>query len=262
MREILYLTIICFVSIFAKELPPYLKICNRDSPEINDCMKNSIKALAPKFQTGDLNYSIPNISHINCDDILKNVKINSKRETSMNFTKLDLQRCYNYDVENITMHFNDGNLKNIFIHGIIGQFEVLGIFEIIRFYSYYFTFPILKSTGNVTGLLSCYINANIDFATYINDSKKYIKATEVKVGFLYKSGDVHFTNINIVDKQINTKLSKYTKSINPEMENFFNVKIKEYLNDFVAQYTYDQLLPGIKSPSREDQQSAPQKQNF
>ncbi|XP_077289407.1 uncharacterized protein LOC143913463 [Arctopsyche grandis] len=251
MREILYLTIICFVPIFAKELPPYLKICNRDSPEINDCIKNSMNALAPKFHTGDLNYSIPNISQLNCDDLLKDVRIDSKRETFMNLTKLDLLRCYNYDVKNIKMHFNESDLKNTLINGIIGPFEVLGHYEILREYP----FSKISSTGNVTGLLNFYINASIDFATYENDSKKYINATDVKVDLLYESGDVHFSKIyplsNIIDKQvnvkINTKLSKYTKSINSDMQNFFNLKIKEHLNAFLAQYTYDQLLPEIRA---------------
>ncbi|XP_077289406.1 uncharacterized protein LOC143913462 [Arctopsyche grandis] len=257
MREILYMTITCFASICAKELPPYLKICDRDSPEINDCMKNSLQALAQIFQTGDSNYSIPDISKINCDDVLKNVKINSKRKTFLNITKLDLLRCHNYDVENITMHFDGSGLKNTLINGIIGPFEVFGHYEILREYP----LSTISATGIVTGLLSSFTNASIDFKTYVKDSTKYIKVTDVKVSFLYESGNLYFTKIfpgskiiaKTVNNRINIKLPKYTKSVNPAMENFFNGQTKEYLNAFLAQYTYDQLLPEKYLPSLEYQ---------
>ncbi|XP_077289405.1 uncharacterized protein LOC143913461 isoform X2 [Arctopsyche grandis] len=222
-------------------------------------MKNSLQAFAQIFQTGDLNYSIPDISQINCDNLLKNVKIDSKRSTLVNITNSKLRGFSNYNVKNITMTFNGSDLKHTFINGIIGPFDVFGDYQILREYPFNFNF---KTSGNITGMSSSFVNVNIDFETYEKDSKKYINATYVEVGLLYKSGILNYTKINslnnffanrVIDK-INIKFLKYSKSIYVILENCFNDKFKKHLNTFLAQYTYDQLLPENESPpSRENQ---------
>jgi len=82
-------------------LPPSFKICSRNSPDLAQCVKESIELIRPRLKSGDLGngFAITPLEPINIDDILI-----QKNGLYVSLTNLKARGAANFHVDKLRIN--------------------------------------------------------------------------------------------------------------------------------------------------------------
>ncbi|TDG52150.1 hypothetical protein AWZ03_001431 [Drosophila navojoa] len=231
----------------SSKLPEFLKVCYRDSPDLNTCARSSFESLEPRLMNGIPELYIPPMEPLRVPEI----------KMDQDSGAIYLHSVYkNVKISGISKH----TLHNLTI--VPSQLKfALGI-----------TFPKLKleSQYSIKGKImmmpmlgdgNCKVElSNITVATemigeeYKKDGATHLKIKEIKVK--YELADVHmqldnlFNGDKALGKRMNDFLNENWRSLSEEVRPLMIKALVDILRASVDKlfdaFSYDDLLPSMK----------------
>ena len=243
---ILFLYIYSSASSPIPEIPPFLKVCHRNDPQLSDCIKESINLLKPYLKNGIKELQVPpceplHIKNIDIDQSsgpiyvhakYKNISIFGGTNTVPKSIKLDFDKnrmrlkLYIPRLEMITNYNLDGKIMMLPIAGNgVGH-------------------------GNFTDIDAI---ITLQMERYRNQDTRLIhqKVDDIYVDFEIGRATVHLENLFDGDATMSSAMNLFLNDnwrtvvaeIKPKLEETIGELIKNFMNNIFSVFPEDSLLP-------------------
>ncbi|XP_070504744.1 circadian clock-controlled protein daywake-like [Chironomus tepperi] len=235
--------LIVFISSSNGKFSPYIKICSRNDPNIEQCIVDSVMKLQPLLRSGKLieDYQVPSIEPFIYDDLVidhgPGFRIELKDLKSWNGSNFEIVNA-KVNLEKLTFDFTV-TMPNV---KMVGKYKMSAKLPLLE----------LSGNGEMTNLLK---NSRMRiklYATQFNeDGKNRIKFTKANVRFFKGESQITLTNLfngdptlsMIGNQVVNDNQDIFTKEVMPALEAQFSKSFMEVANKIVANSTYDEILP-------------------
>ncbi|XP_011631205.1 protein takeout [Pogonomyrmex barbatus] len=235
-----------FVAVKTREIPPFLKICHRNDPSLNECIKRSVDSLRPYLKTGIPTLQIPpceplRVPRIEISQsagpislkstytdievqggtsfILKSVKTdidNDRVKLKLYLPRLEMNAQYNVDGKILMLPITGNGLAR----GNFTDIDVTAIIQGERYQS--------RKTGEI-----------------------HYRVTDFYVDFDVGHANIHLDNLfngdNTLSDAMNLFLNDNWKTvaaeIKPALENTVSELFKTFSNKIYSKFPLDTLLP-------------------
>ncbi|XP_017755794.1 PREDICTED: circadian clock-controlled protein [Eufriesea mexicana] len=237
---VLGLVVATFGAAFARQLPEFIHTCKRDTPDLGNCMKNSVEDLQPYLKKGIPEYKIPSLEPLVLDELA----------ASAGDIKLVLK--------NVTIH-NASNFKIINLKANLSTLKFALNLELpsLQLTSHYDVDGkvLLRIQGN--GPMECTLNDCKGIVKFQfeksqgDDGQTYLKLVELKTTVSVGSGKLNLHNLfngdqvlgEAVNSAINANFVAFENEIKPGIEKGISKKFTNIANSILTQFTYDDLFP-------------------
>ncbi|XP_077288920.1 uncharacterized protein LOC143913157 [Arctopsyche grandis] len=221
----------------SKSLPPYLVVCKRNDPQINKCIENSIKEMGVRMAIGDSDNGVKQVEPIFVSRFIDGIYLPMENMVlymqNVTFTGLS-----NYRVSNARLI---GNEKKIMYDAYYEQLQIKSKIRLERPGMRRMQFAGMMLTGDIVGNYSANAKFTLTYKIIKRGDTEYMEFTTVKINF-----DIHQSNIKLYVMNSEVSLSEndnYLAALTPEIEKSFANTYLNAANEFISQYTYNQLLP-------------------
>ncbi|CAH1118060.1 unnamed protein product [Phaedon cochleariae] len=232
---------LCFVSAV---LPPYIKVCNRNSPDVTKCIINSVEELRPKLKEGIPELHVPSIEPLPLEQIQMRSGPNTAK-IDANITNLMVWGPSSFEIIDLKPDIK----KNRFIFRInVPQIYFEGDYDInmnILVLKYKGQGPI---TGNFTNLGADVLLkgrlVKFDGVTHLQ-FQKFTIHLNVEKSYLYLA-NLFSGNRNIgraTNQVVNDNSDLFLNEIMPNLESALADKFTEVANIICKTFAYDELFP-------------------
>ncbi|XP_008551166.1 circadian clock-controlled protein daywake [Microplitis demolitor] len=226
----------------AIDLPEFLRVCNRNDPNMNACIKDSAEHLKPYLITGVPEYKIPSLEPLLLNDLV------AAEGHGIRITGKDVKAygAGNYFVKEInvdmaTLEFNvDILLPHLYVEGI---YEIDGKVLLL---------PITGS-GRMIGNFTDCIGSVKFFASAKPDAQgvKQFNIDEFNLKVTVGNGNLQLDNLfggdktigDVVNQAINANFAIFLREILPLVEKSLAIAFRDIGNGIVNSFTFDQLFP-------------------
>lgn len=239
----IYVTVVLVVACTAlRPLPEFLKICHRNDPDLNGCVKNSIETLRPLLIKGVPDLDIPSIDPMDVGNLLvsestrsNGLHISAKNirafgASTFKIKKLDIPeygKTYNVEVFFPKLH-------------VEGSYDVNGQILLL---------PIKGSGPFFANFTECTGNVRMQFSRKENSDLVQIKKFVIKIKVA--KGAIKLFNLFNGDKAlgeaingvINQNFDVISKDIIPLVEKALQRLLKRISSKILENFTYDQVFP-------------------
>ncbi|EDV92574.1 protein takeout [Drosophila grimshawi] len=231
-----------------KSLPGFLKICQRDAPDLNKCARESFESLEPHLMDGIPELYIPPmepllVPEIRMDQdsgaiylhsVYRNVKISG----------MSKHRLINLTIEpskhKISFSLTFPKLMLDSEYSIKGKIMMM---------------PLLGDGHCHMDLTNLTMDTELNGQEYIKNGATYLKITDIKV--IYKLSNVHmeldnlFNGDKVLGQRMNDFLNENWKSLSDEVRPLITKALVDILRSSIdklfATFPYDELLPKKKN---------------
>ncbi|KAL7015275.1 hypothetical protein ACKWTF_016372 [Chironomus riparius] len=225
-------------------LPPNIKTCRRNDPNISECIVRSVTALLPKLATGDLGggFRVPALEPF----VLKEIVFGEDDGLKVQLNNINVHGTTKFNVEKLRI-----NVKDL-------RFDVLVMLpklDIVGKYKMSFNFlgaPVLSDGDLYTQFSGAKIRATMKGHRYIKNGKEFIKfepfgikfdrgvASGLKITNLFNGNKVLS---EIVHALLGSNPDFVIKNIYPALENNLSKIFTNVGNTVVEQASFDELFP-------------------
>ncbi|GAB1869770.1 Protein takeout-like protein [Camponotus japonicus] len=241
-----FLLITGFIAVKSRDIPSFLKICHRNDPNLNECVKRSIDSLRPYLKTGIPALQIPPCEPLRIPQIeisqtagpismrstytdieiqggtnfiLKNVKVDVDRDCvrlKLYLPRLEMTAYYNINGKILLLPINGNGLAR----GNFTDIEVIATVQAERYQS--------KKTGEIHfRVIDLYVDFDVGHANIYLDN-------------LF-NGDG--TLSNAMNLFLNDNWKIIAAEIKPALENTVSDMFKTFSNEIYSMFPMDTLLP-------------------
>ncbi|XP_011879806.1 PREDICTED: circadian clock-controlled protein-like [Vollenhovia emeryi] len=243
-----FITRICVVcALFAvafAEIPSYIKVCNRNDPEINKCVLNSIEQLRSKLATGIPELEVPAIEPL----VLKQVQLSRGPQAArldFNLTNIEIFgpstfkiRDFKIDPENVFLTFKVGFDKINFR----GKYNINAQILLLK----------LVGEGGVTGSFFDYeCDCILRSHKIIKNNSTYVQFEKMKFNIKIDKAVLNLDNLFGGDpilgpasnKVLNANNGLLLDELKPILEEALSDLFTNIANKITGKFTYDDLFP-------------------
>ncbi|KAL6255407.1 hypothetical protein P5V15_013742 [Pogonomyrmex californicus] len=244
----IYITRICVVcTLFAvafAEIPSYIKVCNRNDPEINKCVLNSIDQLRSKLVTGIPELEVPAIEPL----VLKQVRLLRGPQAArldVNLTNIQIFgpstfkiRDFKIDPKDVFLTFKVGFQKLDFK----GKYQINAQILLLN----------LVGEGGLTGTFfdyecDCLLNSH----KIIKNNNTYVNFEKMKFDIKINKAVINLDNLFGGDpilgpasnEVLNANSNFLVDEIKPILEESLSDLFTNIANKITGTFTYDELFP-------------------
>nr|CAD7595306.1 unnamed protein product [Timema genevievae] len=226
-------------------ITPYLKICSRSDPKLNQCIMESVEILRPYLVTGIPELDIPSCEPlcipqivinqgkgaVSVESTYNNIKLYGPTNFALKYVKLDL------DNDRVRIKLSLPFLHMTADYSLDGRILML---------------PITgsgKSHANYTDIdVSCNMLGEVISK---KDGKKHFNVKDFKVKFDIGHCSLHLGDLFHGDQELgdtmnmllNDNWKNLAEEIKPTLENTISSLLKNMSNNIYRKYSLDELLP-------------------
>ncbi|KAL7012575.1 hypothetical protein ACKWTF_014937 [Chironomus riparius] len=234
---------ILHISSTSGKLPPYIKICSQNDPNIEQCIVDSVMSLQPLLRSGKLveDYQMPSIEPFTYDDLTidhgPGFRIELKDLKSWNGSNFEIVNA-KVNLEKLTFDFTV-TMPNV---KMIGKYKMTVKLPLIE----------LSGNGELINLLK---NSRMRIKLYASkveeEGKSFIKFNKANVRFHKGDSQITLTNLfngdptltRIGNQIVNDNQDLFAAEVMPVLEAQFSKIFMEVANKIVENSTFDEIMP-------------------
>ncbi|KAL6428596.1 hypothetical protein ACFW04_007905 [Cataglyphis niger] len=240
------LIIIGFIIVRSRNIPPFLKICHRNDPNLNECVKQSVNSLRPYLKTGIPALQIPPCEPLRVPQIEISQAVGPISITST-YTDIEVQGGTNFTLKSVKIDIDKDRVRlKLYLPRL----------EMIAHYNMNGRIMLLPITGN--GLARGNFTDIEVIATVQGERYQSQKTGEIhyRVVDFYVDFDVGNANIyldnlfngdgtlsNAMNLFLNDNWKVVAAEIKPALENTVSDIFKTFSNKIYSKFPLDTLLP-------------------
>ncbi|XP_043274346.1 putative beta-carotene-binding protein [Venturia canescens] len=228
------------VTVVVAKIPPYIKVCGRRNPNLDQCILKSVEGLREKLRTGMPELNVPPLEPM----ILKGFPL-SETETFRAYAEnVKLTGLTNFEVKSF---HNDLDKNQLNMHVVFKRIDLDADYDI----NAKILVPI-KGKGPIH-IVSHDVEAKVvmQYKFAMKNGAKYVYFSSMTTKLSIKDFEADFKSADGVDspitKAINDALDGGRKEIlelvRPTLEKVISEKILELGNNVCKGFTYDELHP-------------------
>ncbi|XP_065162856.1 uncharacterized protein [Atheta coriaria] len=238
--------LIVFVGVFsgylaATDIPSFMHICHKSSPDTKACIKDSVEALRPQLQNGNPEYNIPSVEPIVIDDLIKDTSGPLKLET----TQVVAYGGGNYEIIDIIPDFEKYSFEsdiNIPTLRIEAKYRIDGKVSVVA----------VRGEGTFhANLTNCRSRSTLVGKQVQRDGENHLEFVENKMKVTVGGGNVLLDNLfngdkiltKLINDVVNDNLQTFLKDLMPFIEAGLAKNFMNTANQIVGPYTCEQLFP-------------------
>ncbi|XP_034239346.1 circadian clock-controlled protein-like [Thrips palmi] len=229
-----------------KPLPSYIKVCKRNNPNLNDCIRDSIENLRPQLKAGIPELDVPAMEPLHLREI--NV-------TPVQNSRLPRFKALGHNVD--ARGVSDFKIHKIETDLATNTFRASIEIPAIRFTGEYevnvnvLALPI-KTRGPMTGnTTDVYGEATMVGRIEERNGQRFIKFDKLDLDVALSNYQIYLGNLfgndpvlsESVNQAINANNKDFVKVIKPIIEATASKMLLEVANRITENFTYDQLFP-------------------
>lgn len=239
---------LCFVLTLFRDvvcaIPPYIKVCNRHDPNINDCIADSINNLREKLTVGIPELEVPPLEPFKLNEIRLLRGPNSAR-LDVNLTDLQVWgpskfvvRDLKANTDDVTFNYKVGFPSLTFK----GKYQIDAKLLLLE----------LSGQGDLEGIFSDYDSDVFMKGHKISrNNSVYLHFEKMKINIRIGNAKIVLKNLfngdpllgQISNDIINNNNGLLLEEIKPELEKSLSTVLTNSANKVVETFTYDELFP-------------------
>ncbi|EDW84222.1 uncharacterized protein Dwil_GK14019 [Drosophila willistoni] len=231
----------------SSRLPSFLKVCYRDSPELNECAKESFLVLKPRLMDGIPELYIPPMEPL----VVPEVKMDQDSGA------IYLHSVYkNVKITGISKH----TLNDLRIEPSKHKFVVSMTFPQLHMESDYsikgkiMMMPLLGDGRCKVDLTNITMNTELVGQEYTKHGSTFLRIIDVKVKYELSNVHMHLDNLFNGDKALGERMNDFLnenwKSLAEEVRPLLTKALVDILRASIDKlfevFSYDELLPKMK----------------
>nr|BAD83405.1 takeout like protein [Phormia regina] len=237
------LTILLIVGTQAAQLPDYIKVCSRNDPKINECVKNTVHNMRPYLKDGIKEVPLNAMEPLYIGDL--NILEGGSSGINVKAIDLNIYGASNFEIKKLKASNNgmrfDFELNLPRLQGE-GQYDING--QIL-------TLPI-KGNGPFTGnFTNFYAFVKIIFDTKNVNDDEYLTIKDLEVKIRTGKGRVRLENLfngdktlgDVVNETINQNFEVFTNELIGPIERALEKKFIAIARKILENFTYNELFP-------------------
>ncbi|KAI4485988.1 hypothetical protein M0804_006477 [Polistes exclamans] len=239
---------LCFVLTLFRDvfcaIPPYIKVCKKHDPNINDCIENSINQLREKLTAGIPELEVPPLEPFKLNEIRLLRGPNTAR-LDINLTDIQVWGPSKFVVRDLKVNTDD----------LIFTFKVA--FPSLTFKGKYqidakLLLLELSGQGDLEGSFNNYDSDIFMKAQKITrNNNVYLHYENMKINIRIGDAKVVLKNLfngdrllgQISNDIINSNSELFIEEIKPELEKSLSAVLTNIANKIVENFTYEELFP-------------------
>ncbi|XP_015174283.1 PREDICTED: uncharacterized protein LOC107065267 [Polistes dominula] len=239
---------LCFVLTLFRDvvcaIPPYIKICNRHDPKINDCILDSINQLHEKLAIGIPELDVPPLEPFKLNEI-RLLRGPNAAKLDVNLTDLQVWGASKFVLSDLTTNVDD----------VIFTFRLH--FPVLTFNGKYqidskLLLLHLSGDGDLDGSFNDYdSNIVLKGQKIRRNDKIYVQFEKMKIKIKIGNANVYLKNLfngdpvlgKISNDVIKSNSGLLIDEIKPELEKSLSTVLTNIANKVVEAFTYDELFP-------------------
>ncbi|XP_020289007.1 protein takeout-like [Pseudomyrmex gracilis] len=230
----------------SREISSFLKICHRNDPNLNECVRRSVDSLRPYLKTGIAELHIPSCEPLHVPRIEIN-QMSGPISIEAVYTDIEIQGGTNFILKNIKIDV-DRNLIKLKLY--------LPRLEMTSRYNMHGKILMLPVRGNGE---ACGNFTNIDALVTVQaeryesrkTGKTHLRVTEFYMDFEVGHANVKLNDLFNGDGTLSTALNLFLNNnwkivlaeIKPVLEETVSELFKTFANKIYAKFPLDTLLP-------------------
>ncbi|XP_016996692.1 protein takeout [Drosophila takahashii] len=226
------------------QLPTFLKVCHRDSPDLNTCARESYEALRPKLMEGIPELYIPSMEPL----IVPQVKMDQDSGA------IYLHSVYrNVKVTGISKHtVNELRLEPSKLKFIVSlTFPKLHLESDYSIKGKIMMMPLLGDGHCKVDLVNITMRTELIGQEYKKNGANYLKINNVKVKYELSDVHIHLDNLFNGDKALGDRMNEFlnenwkalAEEVRPLMTKALVDILRASVDKLFASFSYDDLLP-------------------
>ncbi|KAG5327741.1 TAKT protein, partial [Pseudoatta argentina] len=235
-----------FIAVRTHNIPPFLKICHRNDPNLNECIKQSINSLRPYLKTGIPALQIPPCEPLHVPQIKINKSVGPVSIKSI-YTDIEVQGGTSFILKSVKIDIDNNRIR---LKLYLPRLEMNARYNMEG--------KILLMPINGTGLARGNFT-NIDVVAIIQGEhyqsrrtdETHYSVTDFYVDLDVGQANIHLDNLfngdDILSNAMNLFLNDNWKivvaEIKPALENTISEIFKTISNKFYSKFPLDTLLP-------------------
>ncbi|XP_016979221.1 circadian clock-controlled protein daywake [Drosophila rhopaloa] len=227
-----------------KPLPSFLKVCHRDSPDLNTCARESYEKLRPRLMEGIPELFIPAMEPL----IVPQVKMDQDSGA------IYLHSVYrNVKVTGISKHtVNELRLEPSKLKFIVSlTFPKLHMESDYSIKGKIMMMPLLGDGHCKVDLINITMRTELIGQEYKRDEVNYLKINTVKVKYELSDVHIHLDNLFNGDKALGDRMNEFlnenwkalAEEVRPLMSKALVDILRASVDKLFASFSYDDLLP-------------------
>ncbi|KAL1450221.1 hypothetical protein WDU94_002664 [Cyamophila willieti] len=243
---ILLILKLLIVELYAANLPSYIKPCKRNDPNVNNCVKELIASLKPRFQQGLPELRIPSLEPL----LLPGVVLDSSSSQVVNF-KAEFKNMKIYGAKNMDVKDIKLDVKNQKLTMTL-QFPKVYMTSDYDMNGKVLVLPIKgngKCSGNFTN-----VEAVVFFQgkPYKKNNKQFIKLDDApRVTIKLGNSNMHFDNLFNGNEELGRSTNNFlndnwvlvSAEVIPLVQDTVSTIIQSLFKSTLDLFSLDQLLP-------------------
>ncbi|XP_030766706.1 putative beta-carotene-binding protein [Sitophilus oryzae] len=243
------LIVLClFAELALATIPPYIKICSRNDPNLSKCVINSVEELRPKLKSGIPELNVPGVEPLFLDE----VKLRSgpnQAKINANITNIKVYGPSDFEILDLRVNLK----KNKFIFRVnVPKIYFEGDYDIdmsLLLLNYKGQGPI---TGNFTDYkFDCTMNGNL----IDKNGQKFLKFRKFDVTLYLGHSYMHLGNLfsetsstiaRATNEVVRDNADLFVNEIKPVLEDSLAQKFTDIANIITDRFSYDELFPVTK----------------
>ncbi|XP_052845522.1 protein takeout [Drosophila gunungcola] len=227
-----------------KSLPSFLKVCHRDSPDLNTCARESYEALRPRLMEGIPELYIPAMEPL----VVPQVKMDQDSGA------IYLHSVYrNVKVTGISKHtVNEMRLEPSKLKFIVSlTFPNLHLESDYSIKGKIMMMPLLGDGHCMVDLTNITMRTELIGQEYKKNGANYLKINTVKVKYELSDVHIHLDNLFNGDKALGDRMNEFlnenwkalAEEVRPLMSKALVDILRASVDKLFSSFSYDDLLP-------------------
>ncbi|KAG8036447.1 hypothetical protein G9C98_003769 [Cotesia typhae] len=223
------------------QVPPYIKVCGRKNPQLNQCIKNSVESLRTKLHTGIPELNVPALEYL---EIEEGLPLANSNEIKASAKQVKLLGLSGFIINDIKM---DLDTKSIDIDVSFKQVQLEGDYEVTAkiIVPVSGKGPIKIDANDVTAKVSIHyrlVNTKKGQRMHFPSMTCKLRIANYHSRFITRDSQ-DATLSEAINSVINNSQQEILDGIIPSLERSISRKILELANKVTKNFTYDELFP-------------------
>ncbi|CRK99074.1 CLUMA_CG011933, isoform A [Clunio marinus] len=231
----------CLIALYT--LPPSIKVCHRSSPNLVECVRNSIENIRPVLKTGDFGdgFRIDPIEPLDIQEIV----IQRGPDFYVRQYNLKAFGAVNFQLKKLRASFNPLKIEGIIE---VPQIDANGLYDLDMKLG-----PLhLKGQGKVNAHINrLKLRIKINGSKYIKDGEEFVKADNCVVAVKLEDLQLNFSDLfngnkvlsDVGNQLINDNIDLFIRDIEPSLEKSLAKKFLETANQVLEKAPFRIFLP-------------------
>ncbi|KAK0082829.1 hypothetical protein PV325_009774 [Microctonus aethiopoides] len=240
--------IVAFIAIFllsvsAVDLPEFLHVCNRNDPNINTCISESVMHIRPYLVEGVPDYNIPSLEPLLLKELVASesqngIRISGNNVKAYGASDFTVGRMM-VDMDKLEFDF-DIHLPHLYF---VGEYEIDGKVLLLP----------IRGNGQMYGNITGVIGSVIFKATSDPDDAgvRQFRIIDFKLKVTVADGNLKLDNLfggdgiigDVINNAINSNFDTFIRELMPSVESALGRAFEDIASGIVRVFTFDQLFP-------------------